>query len=118
MYEQLRDLLCSEISMLDIMKRCDLIKEQLQRPVDVFVEECIPKYKLFVCECGNTNEEYTHTDELQGLLVCMQCGYVLQTSLLYKEPPIVALLSVKQTNCTHHKLNIPVNGERVTNTAV
>ena len=87
MHEQLRELLCPEISMLDIMKRCDLIKEQLQRPVDVFVEECIPKYKLFACECGNTNEEYTHTDELQGLVVCTQCGYVLQTSLFYKESP-------------------------------
>ena len=43
MYEALHELLCPEIALSDIMKRCDLIKEQLQCPVDVFVEECKPK---------------------------------------------------------------------------
>ena len=43
MYEELRELLCPEISDLDIIKRCELIKEQLQRPIDVFVKECIPR---------------------------------------------------------------------------
>ena len=76
-------------SYICIMKRFDLIKEQLQRPIDVFVEEGIPnyKYKLFSCECGNTNEQMCHNDELQGILVCMMCGLVLQTSLFYKESP-------------------------------
>ena len=40
------------------MKRSELIKEQLQHPVDVFVEEYIPEYKLFLCECGNDDEEH------------------------------------------------------------
>ena len=68
MHEELRELLCPEIALTDIMKRCDLIKEQLQQPIDVFVEECMPKYKLFSCECGNTNETMCHNDELQGIL--------------------------------------------------
>ena len=87
MHEELRELLCPEIALTDIMKRCDLIKEQLQRPIDVFVEECTPKYKVFSCECGNTDERMCHNDELQGILVCMLCGLVLQTSLFYKESP-------------------------------
>ena len=79
MYEELRELLCPEIALTDIMKRCDLIKEQLQHHIEVLVLECTPKHKLFSCECGNPNEEYTHNDELQGILVCIQCGLVLQT---------------------------------------
>ena len=73
------------------MKRCDLIKEQLQRPVDVFVEECKPKYKPFECECGNTNEDDTYHDEIQGMLVCVQCGLVSQTSMFYKESPMKSM---------------------------
>ena len=53
----------------------------------MFVEECTPKYKLFSCECGNTNEECCHNDELQGILVCTMCGLVLQTSMFYNESP-------------------------------
>ena len=45
MHEELCQLLCPEILLTDIKKKCELIKEQLQRPVYVFVEECIPKYQ-------------------------------------------------------------------------
>ena len=59
----------------------------MQRPIDVFVQECTPNCKLFSCECGNSNKEYTYNDEVQRILVCMQCGFVLQTCLFYKESP-------------------------------
>ena len=67
---------CPESSLNDIMKRCELIKQYLQCPVDLFVEECIPKYKCFSCKCGNNDEETIHHYELEGILVC---GLVLQT---------------------------------------
>ena len=51
----------------------------------MFVEECTPKYKLFLRECGNTNEQKVHNDDLQGILVCIMCGLVLQTSMFHKE---------------------------------
>ena len=55
----MRELLCPEISLTDIIKRCEVIKEQLQCPIDIFVEfKCTPKYKLFLCDCGNTNEQH------------------------------------------------------------
>ena len=57
----------------------------------MLVEECIPKYKLFSCECGNTNEDNLYYNEIQGMCICVQCGKVLQTSVFYKESPTTSI---------------------------
>ena len=105
MYEELRVLLCPKISLTDIMKRCELKKEQLQHPISVFVEECTPKYKLFSCKCGSANEELCHNNELQGILVCMMCGLVLQTSMCCKESPMSSI-ECEMSELFSHKPNI------------